>query len=42
LHCGGFNLTLRLYPEGDVLTDHMFADVDSWIMERFCPTAITA
>jgi phospholipase/carboxylesterase len=42
LHCGGFNLTLRLYPEGDMLTDHMFADVDSWIMEHFCPTAITA
>lgn len=42
LHCGGFNLTLRLYPEGDMLTDHMFADVDSWIMENFCPTAITA
>lgn len=42
LHCGGFSLSLRLYPEGDALTDTMFADLNIWLMESFCPTAISA
>lgn len=42
LHCGGFSLSLRLYPEGDALTDTMFADLNVWLMESFCPTAVSA
>ncbi|NOY42879.1 MAG: hypothetical protein GXP26_13725 [Planctomycetes bacterium] len=37
LHLAGSSLSLRLYPEGDELTDLMMSDVDSWIMERVCP-----
>lgn len=42
LHSAGFSLSLRLYPEGDVLTDTMFADMNVWLMESFCPTAIAS
>lgn len=42
LHCGGFSLSLRLYPEGDTLTDTMFADMNVWLMESFCPTVVSA
>jgi phospholipase/carboxylesterase len=42
LHSGGFSLDLRLYPEGDSLTDVMLSDLDKWIMGRFCPTAVAA
>ncbi len=37
LHLAGSSLSLRLYPEGDELTDLMMSDVDNWIMERVCP-----
>jgi phospholipase/carboxylesterase len=39
LHSGGFSLELRLYPEGDSLTDTMLTDLNKWIMEQFCPSA---
>ena len=42
LHFAGFSLALRLYPEGDELTTTMLADLDCWIMDQFCPTAISA
>jgi phospholipase/carboxylesterase len=42
LHCAGFSLALRLYPEGDELTTAMLADVNRWIMESFCPTVVSA
>ncbi|MDZ4658911.1 MAG: alpha/beta hydrolase-fold protein [Bythopirellula sp.] len=42
LHCGGFSLSLRLYPEGQTLTDTMFADMNVWLMESFCPTVVSA
>lgn len=42
LHSAGFSLSLRLYPEGDVLTDTMFADMNVWLMESFCPTAVAS
>lgn len=42
LHFAGCSLALRLYPEGDDLTTTMFADLDSWIMEKFCPSSVSA
>lgn len=42
LHSGGFSLSLRLYPQEETLTDTMFRDLDTWLMERFCPSAVTA
>lgn len=42
LHCGGFSLSLRLYPEGEALTDTMFADLNVWLMESFCATVVSA
>ncbi len=38
LHCAGLSLSLQLYPEGDELTTVMFEDIDSWVMEQFCPS----
>ena len=42
LHCAGFSLALRLYPEGDELTTVMLSDVNRWIMESFCPMVVAA
>ncbi len=42
LHCGGFSLSLRLYPAENLLTDTMFSDLNVWLMEQFCPTAVSA
>lgn len=42
LHCGGFTLSLNLYPEGDSLTDEMLVDVNSWMMQLSCPSVVTA
>lgn len=42
LHSGGFSLNVVLYPEGDGLTDMMFSDIDVWLMERACPSAVAA
>jgi phospholipase/carboxylesterase len=42
LHSGGFSLNVVLYPEGDDLTDTMFSDIDVWLMERACPSAVAA
>lgn len=42
LHSGGFSLNVVLYPEGDGLTDIMFSDIDVWLMERACPSAVVA
>lgn len=41
LHCAGLSLSLQLYPEGDELTTLMFKDLNSWVMEHFCPTSTT-
>ncbi len=41
LHHAGFSLSLRLYPEDDDLTTTMLADVNDWVTEQACPTAIT-
>ncbi|HCK41013.1 MAG TPA: hypothetical protein DHW22_05215 [Planctomycetaceae bacterium] len=41
LHYAGFSLALRLYPEGDQLTTTMLSDVNTWIMESFCPSSTT-
>jgi phospholipase/carboxylesterase len=40
LHSGGFPLSLMLYPDGTCLTDNMFTDIDIWLMERACPSAV--
>lgn len=40
LHSGGFSLNVMLYPEGDGLTDTMFSDIDSWLMEQACPSTV--
>jgi phospholipase/carboxylesterase len=40
LHSGGFALSVMLYPEGNSLTENMFTDIDGWLMQRFCPTAV--
>jgi phospholipase/carboxylesterase len=40
LHSGGFSLNVMLYPEGDGLTDTMFSDIDAWLMEQACPSAV--
>ena len=37
MHFAGSSLSLRLYPEGDKLTNVMLSDVDHWILERVCP-----
>jgi phospholipase/carboxylesterase len=42
LHSGGFSLNVVLYPEGDGLTDTMFSDIDVWLMERACPSAVVS
>lgn len=42
LHSGGFSLNVVLYPEGDGLTDSMFSDIDVWLMEHACPSAVVA
>jgi phospholipase/carboxylesterase len=42
LHCGGFKLSLQLYPGGDSLTHKMLTDLDGWLMSQFCPTASAA
>jgi pimeloyl-ACP methyl ester carboxylesterase len=42
LHSGGFSLSLNLYPEEDVLTDIMLADINSWMMELACPSTVSA
>jgi phospholipase/carboxylesterase len=42
LHSGGFALSVTLYPEGEGLTDNMFSDIDVWLMERACPSAVAA
>jgi len=42
MHYAGFSLSLRLYPDGNDLTTNMLADVDSWILEQFCPTTLEA
>jgi len=39
LHIAGLSLSLRLYPAGDDLTTVMFEDLNSWIMEQFCPSS---
>lgn len=41
LHCAGLSLSLQLYPEGDELTTVMFKDLNTWVMEHFCPTNAT-
>lgn len=43
LHSGGFPLSLQLYAgkEGPLVED-MFWDLDAWVMEQFCPSAVTA
>lgn len=40
LHSGGFELSVMLYPEGTGLTDNMFEDIDSWVMQHACPSAV--
>ena len=43
LHSGGFPLSLQLYAGKDEpLVEDMFWDLDAWVMEQFCPTAVTA
>ena len=42
LHFAGFSLALRLYPEGDDLTTTMLSDVDRWILDQCCPSAVAA
>jgi hypothetical protein len=42
LHSGGFPLDVILYPEGDGLTDTMFSDIDAWLMQQACPSAVLA
>ena len=42
LHSAGFQVALRLYPEGDGLTTTMLTDLDEWLMEGFCPSAVTS
>ncbi len=42
LHCGGFSLSLRLYPEGNGFTETMFADLNVWLLESFCSTSVSA
>lgn len=39
LHNAGMSLSLRMYPEGDELTTVMFKDLNSWVMEQFCPSS---
>ena len=40
LHSGGFALSVMLYPEGGGLTDNMFQDIDAWLMQQACPSAV--
>ena len=42
LHSAGCSLNLRLYPEGDQLTTTMLSDMDCWVMEQSCPTAVAS
>lgn len=41
LHYAGLSVSMRLYPEGAELTTLMFEDLDSWVMEQFCPVDAT-
>ncbi len=39
IHSAGLPLSVRLYPEGDDLTDTMFRDLNEWVMEQFCASS---
>lgn len=41
LHAAGFSLALRQYPGEHDLTTEMLADVDRWMLERFCGASAT-
>jgi phospholipase/carboxylesterase len=42
LHSAGFSLALRQYPGEHDLTTVMLADMDRWLMQQVCPSAVKA
>ena len=38
LHSAGMTVDVRLYPDGDDLTDVMFKDLNSWVMDHIRPS----
>ena len=40
LHSAGISVDVRLFPEGDDLTDVMFKDLNGWVMEKSCPGTV--